>query len=78
MADLVPCPSCGHKVSSEASACPSCGQPSPAAEPFWMSWAPLLGVLLLLIFWEWRLGLVSALLEFIPSDTSTFRILFGR
>lgn len=27
MADLVPCPSCGHNVSNLAASCPKCGHP---------------------------------------------------
>jgi predicted amidophosphoribosyltransferase len=27
MADLVPCPSCGNKVSNLAASCPACGHP---------------------------------------------------
>jgi TM2 domain-containing membrane protein YozV len=30
---LSPCRECGHQVSSEATACPSCGVPNPSTEP---------------------------------------------
>ncbi len=27
MANLIPCPSCGHMISAQATLCPSCGDP---------------------------------------------------
>jgi hypothetical protein len=32
MADLVPCPSCGNKVSNLAASCPACGHPFRSAQ----------------------------------------------
>lgn len=32
MASLIPCPLCGQQISTEAPACPGCGQPMPKAK----------------------------------------------
>ena len=34
MALLLPCKTCSHECSTEAKACPNCGQPWPAVERF--------------------------------------------
>ena len=46
---LIDCAACGHSMSAEASACPSCGQPNRAALNSAMHKKQAAGVVLLLV-----------------------------
>ena len=74
MANLVPCPSCDHEVSPEASSCPKCGHPLRSLKrpiQYWLGAFLSLSAIILLLGWLVFVGLMFPALQ-LPFETKGF------